>query len=353
MPYSNLPANAFWRLCREDPGFRVSEIYQPKVRLSAGMRVATAGSCFAQHIGRFVRASQLHLVDTEPAPVGMSPETAARFGFGLYSARYGNIYTVRQLRQLLEDAWSETVHDVAIWRRGGRYFDGLRPNTEPDGLDSAEEVRSHRLEHLSRVRQIFDEADVLIFTLGLTEAWVERETGVVFPTAPGVVAGAYDPRLYEFANFGWAETFEDLARALAILRRANPALKVILTVSPVPLTATASGAHVLAATTYSKSVLRAVAGEMAALDRSVDYFPSYEIIAGTPFGTRHYKDNLRHVTADGVATAMSVFFAAQDVSLEPGQPEARATQSDPAVTEPAHATSEICEEAMLEAFAAQ
>ena len=350
MPYSNLPPNAFWRLCREDADFRISEIYRPKFRLSQGMRVATAGSCFAQNIGRYLRASALHFVDAEPAPSAMSEATAVRFGYGQYSARYGNVYTTRQLRQLLEDAWSGAVHDCALWQGDNRWFDGLRPNVEPDGLGSADEVRRHRHEHLRRVRQVFDEADVFIFTLGLTEAWIDRASGVVFPTAPGVVAGAFDPARHAFANFGMADTFEDLGRALDILRRANPALRVILTVSPVPLTATASGEHVLAATSYSKSVLRAVAGEMAALDPLVDYFPSYEIITGHPFGARHFKDNLRHVTSDGVATAMSVFFAAQDGLAEPVQSAPRPPDPAPPATNPVPGPRDICEEAMLEAF---
>ncbi|MCB1331887.1 MAG: GSCFA domain-containing protein [Maritimibacter sp.] len=351
MPYSNLPPHAFWRLCRDDPQFRIADIYRPRFRLSPGMKVATAGSCFAQNIGKYIRTSRLQLVDTEPAPRGMAPETAARFGFGLFSARYGNVYTARQLRQLVEDARSGQVHDSAIWERDGRYFDGLRPNTEPDGLGSAGEVRRHRRDHLTRVREAFTQADALIFTLGLTEAWLDRASGVVFPTAPGVVAGHFDPDAYEFANFGMAETFEDLAAALELLRGFNPALKVILTVSPVPLTATASGQHVLAATTYSKAVLRAVAGEMATLVRGVDYFPSYEIVTGTPFAGRFYKDNLRNVTRDGVDTVMRVFFAAQDnLSQGLGTADPALPAITPA-TDPAD-DAEICEEAMLEAFGA-
>ncbi len=350
MPYSDLPPHAFWRLCRADPAFRISEIYRPKFRLAPGMKVATAGSCFAQNIGQYLRTSTLRFVDTEPAPHGMSAATAARFGFGLFSARYGNVYTARQLRQLVDDAWSGAVHDSAIWTRGGRFFDGLRPNIEPDGLDSAEEIRRHRRDHLARVRQIFDEAEVFIFTLGLTEAWVDRKTQVVFPTAPGVVAGQFDPERHAFVNFGMAETFEDLAGAIDIMRRANPRLRVLLTVSPVPLTATASGAHVLAATTYSKAVLRAVAGEIAAIDPSVDYFPSYEIITGSPFASRYFKDNLRHVTRDGIDTAMSVFFAAQDgVTLGPLRQHEVASAS-PALVDAANGDEEVCEEAMLEAF---
>ena len=55
---------------------------------------------------------------------------------------------------------------------------------------------------------------------------------------------------------------------------------MILTVSPVPLVATAAGKHVLVATTYSKSVLRVACEEVCQKAADVMYFPSYEIITG-------------------------------------------------------------------------
>lgn len=350
-PYSDLPAQAFWRQCRDDPQFLIDAIYQPKFELAPGTRIATAGSCFAQHIGRYVRASEFELIDVEPAPRDMPASVATRFGYGLFSARYGNIYTPRQLAQLLRDALDETVHDCAIWETGGRFFDGLRPNTEPEGLTYRDEVQAFRLDHLRRVRQMVETSDVMIFTLGLTEAWMHRETGVVFPTAPGTVAGRYDPNLHTFANFGLAETYEDLGQAIELLRQITPGLRIILTVSPVPLTATASGQHVLRATTYSKSVLRAVAEEATLHDDRLDYFPSYEIITGLPFGNRFYKGNLRNVTREGVESAMSVFFGAHPGG---GNPVAKAQSG---TVSPAHGFAEdseddavVCEEAMLEAF---
>ena len=71
MPYSDLPPHAFWKLCRDAGDFRVGEIYEPKFALEPGMKLATAGSCFAQNIGRYIRASDLELVDVEPAPRAM------------------------------------------------------------------------------------------------------------------------------------------------------------------------------------------------------------------------------------------------------------------------------------------
>ena len=39
----------------------------------------------------------------------------------------------------------------------------------------------------------------------------------------------------------------------------------------------------LTANSYSKSLLRTVAGQLAQEHRDVDYFPSYELITGEPF----------------------------------------------------------------------
>ncbi|MES2303044.1 MAG: GSCFA domain-containing protein, partial [Pseudomonadota bacterium] len=79
------------------------------------------------------------------------------------------------------------------------------------------------------------------------------------------------------------------------------------TVSPVPLVATAENRHALVATTYSKSVLRVVAEEVARTDSRVEYFPSYEIITGSYSRGRYFESDLRSVTPEGVAHVMRVF----------------------------------------------
>ena len=346
MPYSDLDDKAFWKLCRDAPDFLCADIYTPKFKLAPGMQVATAGSCFAQNIARFLKASEFDFADVEPAPRGMNEAVARRFGCGLFSARYGNIYTSRQLRQLIDDTRLERVHDCAVWEQDGTYFDALRPGVEPEGLTSPEEVLTHRVDHLRRLSELFEKMDVFIFTLGLTETWRDVESGVVFPSAPGVIAGKLDKQRHEFFNMGFVDVLNDMKAAIKALRKIRPGLKIILTVSPVPLTATATGQHVLAATTYSKSVLRAVAGELAQSDDGIDYFPSFELIAGLPFGTTHYEKNWRSVSTSGVGKVMDVFFSAQGSAVPdvtggtPGRKRGRHAREE----------DEICEDALLEAF---
>lgn len=351
MPYKDLEDRSFWRLCREAPDFLSSEIYQPKIPVTLDSRIATAGSCFAQHVGRYLGEAGVNILQAEPAPSGMRPATAKSFGYNVYSGRYGNIYTTRQLRQLIEDATHETLHDDAVWEKDGRYYDALRPSVEPKGLASEEDVGIARLDHLRRLRRMWAGTDIFVFTLGLTEFWEDRASGRAYPTCPGVIAGTFDPERHGFVNATYPEVRADLEAAMALLRQINPAIRFLFTVSPVPLTATATGGHVLPASTYSKATLRAVAGDVVADHENADYFPSFELITGAPYKSQFYAPNGRDVRNAGVAFAMGTFFHAHPAL------RALAEGTSPVETPPQETHDDvddlICEEALLEAFAAQ
>ena len=143
--------------------------------------------------------------------------------------------------------------------------------------------------------------------LGLTEGWVARGDGAVFPLAPGTVASEGDDDAYAFHNFTVSEMEADLGRFINALRGVNPECRILLTVSPVALVATYEDAHVLAATTYSKSALRVVAEMATRAFPLLGYFPSYEMIVGPQARSAFFEDDLREVRPEGVAHVMSVF----------------------------------------------
>ena len=358
-PYSGLRPEGFWRTgVAEAHPTSLRNLYSKKFAIEPTDRIVTAGSCFAQHVARHMRNRGYHIVDGEPLPFAIPEDLARSFGYLIYSGRYGNIYTARQFRQLLEDARRATTRPEDVWEDNGRFYDGLRPNVEPDGLDSPEEVQAHRAAHLSAMKKMFSEVDVLVFTLGLTEAWVNTSSGTVYPTCPGVVAGTYDPAKVAFKNFNVLEIYEDMKAIRAFLAKRNPNFRMILTVSPVPLTATASGDHVLAATTYSKSALRAVCGLLAQEFSDVDYFPSYEIITAPVSRGFFYEPNLRSVTELGVETVMSTFFTehgdvlpAEDAGDREERGRRRKKRGQRQKGERRKDKQDVvCEEAMLEAF---
>ena len=345
-PYSDLPERCFWKagVARQEPA-TVDGLYTAKFPITSRDKIATAGSCFAQHLSGPLRRHGYRVMDLEPSPPWLDSATRQAHGFGLYSARYGNIYTARQLLQLAREVFDGFRPADPVWSRKGRFYDAQRPGVDPSGVDSAEEVMALRVAHLDVVRRMFTQMNVFVFTLGLTEAWMDASGTTVFPTAPGTVAGQWDPERYRFHDFSVAETVADLRAFRELVRQVNRHFRMILTVSPVPLAATAQDTHVLLATTHSKSVLRAAAGEMADTDEGVDYFPSYELIA-SPFSRgRFYAPDRREVTPEGVNAVMRVFFDQHPPIAEPGE---AATEEQAEADEPA--LDPACEERLLEAF---
>jgi hypothetical protein len=353
-PYSDLPSRAFWRSAvterdQMDPG----DLYRPKFPITRDMKVMTAGSCFAQHLGRAFRGAGYNLIDTEPLPESVPDAVAQRFGYRLFSARYANIYTMRHLMQLYMECRGDAEIALPVWERNGRFHDSQRPNVEPEGLDSPELVMAHREAHLHNVRRAFAQCDLMVFTFGLTESWIHRETETVYPTAPGVIAGAFDPEVFAFKNFTFHEIYDDFVQLRALMKRRKPDLRFLVTTSPVPLTATASGKHVEVANSYSKSVLRSVCGTLYETFDDVEYFPSYEVITSANSKQAYFGANKRSVTAEGVSTAIGMFVAAhagEEAGAAPRPASARPEPDGIVVDEDEALADEICEDVLLEAF---
>jgi len=305
-PYSGLPDHHFWRRSIASvETHRIDPVVRTRFRIAPSDRIATAGSCFAQHIARRLQTiGDYYLVGEDGAHLPAA-ERAAR-QYGLFSARYGNIYTAAQLWQLWREAYGEWAPEEGAWAgRDGGWVDPFRPTVETFAVPEA--VAADRVKHLAAVRHLLETCDILVFTLGLTEAWRSLRDGAVYPLAPGVAGGTFDPARYGFVNYAAAETEEDLGRFLVAARQRNPSLRVILTVSPVPLAATFEDRSVLVSTTYSKAALRVAAEAMVRRFDWVDYFPSYEIIAGSPTGGLYYGPDDREVNPLGVAHVMRLF----------------------------------------------
>lgn len=319
-PYAKLPRRAYWRtavtrhLGIDGP---LPDLWRPGFEIGAGDVFLTAGSCFAQHIGTALRASGLNWLIAEPGPDGLSAQTARDFGYGMFSFRTGNVYTTAMLLQWLRWMEDPATQDREIWPQGEGFHDPVRPGIEPGGFEDAEELFAARQATLAAMARGISGASVFVLTLGLTEFWRHAGTGLVYASCPGTQAGLFDPGRHVFETAGFARILADLDEIRDRLRRRNPAIRLLLTVSPVPLTATAvGGAHVLVATVQAKSVLRAAAGEFAARHGDVDYFPSYEIVTHHAFGRPMFEADGRTVTKGAVAHVMAHFLDGLGIAPE-------------------------------------
>lgn len=350
-PYKSLPDRAFWRRSVAKPAMaEVDPVGQFELRIEPETKVATAGSCFAQHVARHLSGAGFNYYVSERGHPILSHAVRQAHNYGTFSARYGNIYTARQLFQLIERAYGRFMPCEAPWvEKDGSVRDPFRPNVQPGGFVSVAEMEADRDQHLAAVRDMFENLDVFVFTLGLTECWESLEDGAVFPLCPGVEGGVFDPEKYAFRNQGAAEVVDDMTAFMIALKAVNPNARMILTVSPVPLMATAAPeAHVLTATTYSKSVLRVAAEMLATTHDWVHYFPSYEIITGAYNRGRYFADDLRNVTEEGVSHVMRLLLKHATGQDKPVPRKPRQAEND-ATAEMARRFVEVeCDEVALD-----
>lgn len=174
-PYGRISPYQDWRRAVADVPDRRTIFPQgpAKFTLPREARVASAGSCFAARVGERLRAVGLNYLMVEEAAEPLS-------------ARYGDIYTALQLAQLLDHALGRFEPLERAWLTpAGTFIDGFRPRAQSGGFAAVDALEADRRAHLAAVRRMFEELDVFIFTLGLTEAWTDVRDGAAFPSCPG------------------------------------------------------------------------------------------------------------------------------------------------------------------------
>jgi hypothetical protein len=280
-----------------------------------GDRVTSAGSCFASNLIPFIESAGLEYVRTESLPDAFT-SMGENLGYANFSAAYGNIYTARQLKQLYERAIGDFKPIDDRFEVDGKVIDLMRPGLKFPASSMAE-LDFITANHLAKTKQAFELADVFVFTLGLTEGWISKVDGTTYPSCPGTIGGKFDDDKYQFKNFSVQEIVDDASWFIESLRKNNPNVRFILSVSPVPLVATATDKHVLSATTYSKSVLRIASEELSKQLSNVNYFPAYEIITGPQAPDNFFEADRRNVSMAGVQVVMDALLAAS--GLKPVQ----------------------------------
>lgn len=148
-------------------------------------------------------------------------------------------------------------------------------------------------------RSAIMEADVFIITLGLTEVWRNKKNGQYVCMAPGRA----QMKDVEFVRSDFESNLENMRAVCSLIAENCPGKPVFLTVSPVGLERTFTENDVVVANMESKSILRAVAGQVEKEFKDVYYWPSYEIAMREDM----YEEDGRHVLKDGVHKIISAF----------------------------------------------
>jgi hypothetical protein len=349
--YENLSSYCFWskalgtvEVSDVDPVVKINT----KFKIGREEKVVSAGSCFAQRISSYLANNGFNYKIYESAHPILGEDTAKQFNYNIYSARYGNIYTARQLLQLFKRAFGLFEHKSDYWiDKKNNFVDPFRPFIQPNGFNSSEEVVLDRVQHLKCVREMFQDMDYFIFTLGLTECWISNEDGVAYPICPDVVSN--NTPSFSFKNFTVEEVVDDISEFNELLLKINKNAKIVISVSPVPLTATAIDQHVLVSNTYSKAVLRVACEDIVKRHDNVCYFPSFEIIDGSFNMGVYFDKNKRTINSLGVSHVMRVLAESYLTQQDNKQSEPRKPIDDNSFRDLQKITDLICDEVVYDA----
>ncbi len=210
--------------------------------------IVAFGSCFAKNISNYLHARGYNVLTKK--------ENRA------YITSMGDgIVNTSAILQQFEWAWLNKTPQSDLWH-------GYK--AEDFGYD--ETVRRD-------TRALFDEAELFIITLGLSEIWYDEVTGEVFWRA--VPMDRYDAARHKFRVATHSETLVNLREIRTLIRRFRPQADILFSVSPIPLNATFRPVSCLTADAVSKAVIRSALDEFLrenADDDRLHYMPSYEAV---------------------------------------------------------------------------
>ena len=294
-------------------------IWKPKSALERSHKVATFGSCFAQHLAVSLRERGYNWFDAEPAPDIFSPEVKAKHNFGVFSARTGEISTAAALRQWISWAiGTEAPPTDEIWQQGSRFLDPFRSFIEPNGFAGPDELLASRESTLRALRKVIAHADRFVVTLSNTAGWIHSSKGHVYSDYPGLIARNIGSAEYCLKNFSSSEIETDLTWIMQSVSKINVNARFVFTVSATLPATAASETPPTGVGSSSKAMLCAAARSVADKHALANYYPAYEIMIGVESGIVHSASLTG--SKPGLSVAIDHFFS----SLNPAVCDTRA-----------------------------
>jgi GSCFA family len=265
-----------WKRARERLVNEVWPVINPSFQIHPGAKVFTIGSCFARNVEEHLHRLGFRI-----------PTLDFRVPREEWAARQNGIlnkYTPAAIFQEIDWAKNVFLQRGNITESDSAVF--LYECTDGSCIDTnlAGFVPVTRERFFQRRSQIYDtfkeafSAEYIVMTLGLIEAWFDSEKQVYIQQSPKGKDLARNRARFRFQTLTYSQCREFIQNTIDAIRSVNKEAKFLITTSPVPLERTFTDSDVIVANTYSKSLLRTVAGDIAAANEHVDYFPSYESV---------------------------------------------------------------------------
>lgn len=311
-----------------DAGNRLMPETWPHVTASftipPGSQVFTIGSCFArnvektlQNLGYYLPTLELYEPEKGPTPVdnGVINKYSPP---GIYQEL---AWTADMLARNAE-VTLENCREMILPVGDGKIVDVYLNST----ACTEEQFLKRRKVIYNIFRHAFDSPYVTI-TLGLIENWYDTETGRYIQEMPFDRRQVYKAALagrFELHQLGYEEAYDYTRKSVELLKKLNPAVKILITTSPVSLRRTFTKDDVILANSFSKCMLRTVCGMIARNFDNVDYFPSYENVMLTRDWSVFGKDFI-HVSTSFVS---KIVHNLRGIYLSPGDDEEKKRMAD-------------------------
>lgn len=288
-------ANKYGRMVGRSAGNRLEPECWPHVEpdfhFTKDQKFFAIGSCFAKNISKRLALDGYNVLSA----TGTQGERRNRY---TPPAIYQELAWAGEIYRRDDMVRDEDILPLLIELSPGKWADlwSLTERGSETSLDAAIERRKALYAYFRGAFQ----ADVVIITLGLIESWWDElsQSYVVFDTP---WARRPDRERFQFEKLSFDKCKDYVDRALKLLLEGKK--RVLITTSPVILARTFTDQDVIVANSHSKSVLRAVAGELADVYADVDYFPSYEIATLTR-RPEVWEDDLIHIQPNFIARIM-------------------------------------------------
>lgn len=286
--------------------------HAPKFQIDASSKFFTIGSCFAREIEIALQGLGVDCITSKFSFPGdlyeLQKNQATNGALNAYTP-----HSILDLVRLPERSDASTAGRVQLGP--DEYCDMLLSGLKFLTLQQAEMVRKTLIDAYRELPQ----ADVVIITLGYTEAWYDTESKIFVNRSPGSAIRLLrnHGERFQFLNASPLDAVETVDAAISEIRRLTDGrAKVVLTTSPVPLHGTFTARDSILANQYSKSTLLSAAVYLSSKYEYVDYFPSYEMVANINKGDALMDDGVhvrRNIVDQIIDKFAKLYFRPKDI----------------------------------------
>lgn len=277
----------------------------PKFTLKPDAKVYTIGSCFARNVEYHLSRCGIPIADKFKASknyvdADRANDTALFNRFNVPSIYY-------EALAISKPSWlgDRLILDIDEKRSYDAFFSPAQM------LGSREGKITIRNDILTYSHEFLKNSGLVIITLGLSEAVFDNLHQMYLNGAPSL--GRWNKKYSNHLEGHFIsvdDAIDYLHKTREILTSvARKGLKIIVTVSPVPLESTFDHNDIIVSNALSKSTLRVAAEEFARAYDDVDYYPSYEMAINSD-PEFAFLDDKRHVSTEMVKHIVTAFLRA-------------------------------------------